>query len=120
MKQNENLQQERCRTPEALVMRNKNNDRRSSTHVNTLITIHSRLKSKDDIDSCPHKNTVNTSESELPDISMANRSTSSERSRACSVRKLIPKQPMLRCRTCLLYTSPSPRDATLSRMPSSA
>ena len=23
-------------------------------------------------------------------------------------------------RTCLLYTSPSPRDATLSRMPSSA
>ena len=25
-----------------------------------------------------------------------------------------------RCNTCLLYTSPSPRDATLSRMPSSA
>ena len=25
-----------------------------------------------------------------------------------------------RCRSCLLYTSPSPRDATLSRMPSSA
>ena len=24
------------------------------------------------------------------------------------------------CATCLLYTSPSPRDATLSRMPSSA
>ena len=24
------------------------------------------------------------------------------------------------CYTCLLYTSPSPRDATLSRMPSSA
>ena len=24
------------------------------------------------------------------------------------------------CQTCLLYTSPSPRDATLSRMPSSA
>ena len=24
------------------------------------------------------------------------------------------------CSTCLLYTSPSPRDATLSRMPSSA
>ena len=24
------------------------------------------------------------------------------------------------CHTCLLYTSPSPRDATLSRMPSSA
>ena len=24
------------------------------------------------------------------------------------------------CRDCLLYTSPSPRDATLSRMPSSA
>ena len=28
--------------------------------------------------------------------------------------------PMFRCNTCLLYTSPSPRDATLSRMPSSA
>ena len=25
-----------------------------------------------------------------------------------------------RCKACLLYTSPSPRDATLSRMPSSA
>ena len=25
-----------------------------------------------------------------------------------------------RCRTCLLYTSPSPRDGLLSRMPSSA
>ena len=25
-----------------------------------------------------------------------------------------------RCKCCLLYTSPSPRDATLSRMPSSA
>ena len=24
------------------------------------------------------------------------------------------------CNSCLLYTSPSPRDATLSRMPSSA
>ena len=34
-------------------------------------------------------------------------------------------QPLLEkactgCHTCLLYTSPSPRDATLSRMPSSA
>ena len=28
--------------------------------------------------------------------------------------------PMLNARFCLLYTSPSPRDATLSRMPSSA
>ena len=27
---------------------------------------------------------------------------------------------MMRLCTCLLYTSPSPRDATLSRMPSSA
>ena len=31
------------------------------------------------------------------------------------LQKLIDKQ-----RICLLYTSPSPRDATLSRMPSSA
>ena len=29
-------------------------------------------------------------------------------------------QPGERCASCLLYTSPSPRDATLSRMPSSA
>ncbi len=28
--------------------------------------------------------------------------------------------PLGRCGNCLLYTSPSPRDATLSRMPSSA
>ena len=89
MKQYESLQQEKCHTPEALVTRNKNNDRASSTHVNTLITTHSQLKIKDDIDSCPHENTVNTSESELPDISMENRSTSSERSRACSLRKLL-------------------------------
>ena len=101
MKQNENLQQENCHTPEALVMRNKNNDRGSSTCINTVITTHSRLKHKDDIDSCPHENAVNTSESELSDISMANRSTSSERSRACSVRKLLPKQSMLRCCTVI-------------------
>ena len=30
------------------------------------------------------------------------------------------KPVFIRHRTCLLYTSPSPRDATLSRMPSSA
>ena len=39
--------------------------------------------------------------------------------------ELIPKPLSLYlhlpfCRSCLLYTSPSPRDATLSRMPSSA
>ena len=28
--------------------------------------------------------------------------------------------PVAECTDCLLYTSPSPRDATLSRMPSSA
>ena len=27
---------------------------------------------------------------------------------------------LINCTSCLLYTSPSPRDATLSRMPSSA
>ena len=35
------------------------------------------------------------------------------------VAPLIPYQKDL-IKTCLLYTSPSPRDATLSRMPSSA
>ena len=29
-------------------------------------------------------------------------------------------EPGLRCKTCLLYTSPSPRDVEESRMPSSA
>ena len=29
-------------------------------------------------------------------------------------------EPLYKYVTCLLYTSPSPRDATLSRMPSSA
>ena len=37
---------------------------------------------------------------------------------AQEVEKIIPEACGLR--TCLLYTSPSPRDATLSRMPSSA
>ena len=32
----------------------------------------------------------------------------------------VPSPARARRRTCLLYTSPSPRDATLSRMPSSA
>ena len=32
----------------------------------------------------------------------------------------IPGAYMVMCTNCLLYTSPSPRDATLSRMPSSA
>ena len=31
-----------------------------------------------------------------------------------------PRQSYDDCKSCLLYTSPSPRDATLSRMPSSA
>ena len=35
-------------------------------------------------------------------------------------RYLNKKKPHLKKCTCLLYTSPSPRDATLSRMPSSA
>ena len=34
--------------------------------------------------------------------------------------KTLRNQFISRYKTCLLYTSPSPRDATLSRMPSSA
>ena len=34
--------------------------------------------------------------------------------------KLIKKFPALTAKICLLYTSPSPRDGLLSRMPSSA
>ena len=33
---------------------------------------------------------------------------------------LPPIEPLTKAWDCLLYTSPSPRDATLSRMPSSA
>ena len=33
---------------------------------------------------------------------------------------IVENEPMHGILTCLLYTSPSPRDATLSRMPSSA
>ena len=36
------------------------------------------------------------------------------------VEVLVETSPELLLETCLLYTSPSPRDATLSRMPSSA
>ena len=36
------------------------------------------------------------------------------------VKKVMKKIAALRGKNCLLYTSPSPRDATLSRMPSSA
>ena len=32
----------------------------------------------------------------------------------------MPEKDGIECTNCLLYTSPSPRDATLSRMPSSA
>ena len=39
---------------------------------------------------------------------------------APSVKDLAPRDLVSRAMTCLLYTSPSPRDATLSRMPSSA
>ena len=34
--------------------------------------------------------------------------------------ELYPDKPIYDIPACLLYTSPSPRDATLSRMPSSA
>ena len=36
------------------------------------------------------------------------------------IQLIITVVALLRVYTCLLYTSPSPRDATLSRMPSSA
>ena len=36
------------------------------------------------------------------------------------INRPIKKVPTLRDMTCLLYTSPSPRDRTRSRMPSSA
>ena len=41
-------------------------------------------------------------------------------SRAHTMKPATPKDLQRRRVICLLYTSPSPRDATLSRMPSSA
>ena len=44
-----------------------------------------------------------------------------EREKESLIRRVTEEADRLRLRsTCLLYTSPSPRDATLSRMPSSA
>ena len=44
-----------------------------------------------------------------------------EEASVAQVREAMPDPPSYSSvRTCLLYTSPSPRDATLSRMPSSA
>ena len=37
-----------------------------------------------------------------------------------SVRRLLKQTFIVRDRDCLLYTSPSPRDRSVSRMPSSA
>ena len=38
----------------------------------------------------------------------------------CDVQHYVRSRSVQAMRSCLLYTSPSPRDATLSRMPSSA
>ena len=38
----------------------------------------------------------------------------------CALRELVEETGITADDICLLYTSPSPRDATLSRMPSSA
>ena len=38
----------------------------------------------------------------------------------CGDHSILSSQPQNKSTICLLYTSPSPRDATLSRMPSSA
>ena len=43
-----------------------------------------------------------------------------ERARSEWVREIGVDQRAMKAQGCLLYTSPSPRDATLSRMPSSA
>ena len=41
-------------------------------------------------------------------------------SKSCSIRGIKTKVENIDCSPCLLYTSPSPRDKTVSRMPSSA
>ena len=46
--------------------------------------------------------------------------TNEERRAVMAFREIIASLPDAVSKACLLYTSPSPRDATLSRMPSSA
>ena len=54
----------------------------------------------------------------VEDIKQRLRAKSNRVKDALMVKKM--QKVAFRHRTCLLYTSPSPRDATLSRMPSSA
>ena len=53
----------------------------------------------------------------FPLASQAQSKITPEEAHAIGVEAYVYFYPLL---TCLLYTSPSPRDATLSRMPSSA
>ena len=65
------------------------------------------------------------SETEIPLMAVVGSSSTKE---ACRLVEIAAKSGITECRAvtpyynkpCLLYTSPSPRDATLSRMPSSA
>ena len=79
----------------------------------------------------PHRSTaelrvvgIETSRTELltekPSPESNNLAMSRQRIRGAIINPYVGLAPSLNVCTCLLYTSPSPRDATLSRMPSSA
>ena len=51
-------------------------------------------------------------------VNFSKRHLATEESHLEKIEAVLPKKD--RSKFCLLYTSPSPRDATLSRMPSSA
>ena len=58
----------------------------------------------------------------ISDLNDINKEIKAEGKETAKYRKTIPAtfEPILMGITCLLYTSPSPRDRSLSRMPSSA
>ena len=83
-----------------------------------------KLLSEDDLkviinyyDSCEFDNGLFSGKDHVPDIKNNLEMKKDQYHRKCE--ELIIKK-VSQNRDCLLYTSPSPRDATLSRMPSSA
>ena len=54
------------------------------------------------------------------DITIHNPTLHAKKQVEVDILKAIHEQVYAKAKICLLYTSPSPRDATLSRMPSSA
>ena len=81
------------------------------THLQTICHCMRVLQSTCDQDTCPKVVFVGTHKDREQECKKENRQEKNRK-----LRNIIPPD----MKACLLYTSPSPRDATLSRMPSSA